>query len=1508
MKDQCKQKGLYVPQAESDACGVGFIANIQGSKSNTIISDGLTMLERMNHRGACGCEENTGDGAGITIQMPDELIRSAATVKNISLPDFGEYGVFMVFFPKDQTKANEAHAIFQEMILDLGFIEIFRRKVPTDNSAIGDSALSTEPIIYQIIVKPKNAEISPKELEKELFIARKYIHHHIGVSHPDLGDEFYIVSASYKTMIYKGQLMGVQLRSYFPDLSDPKTKSALAMVHARFSTNTVPKWKLAQPFRYVAHNGEINTIQGNINAWKAREGGFKSEVLSEEEIRKIHPVIGGNLSDSACFDNVFEYLVMNGRSLPRVMTMMIPEAWHHNEQMPEFKKSYYAYNENLMEPWDGPAAICYTDGIVIGATLDRNGLRPLRFCHTTDNRIIVASEAGVIHVEASRIKQNGRLQPGKMLLVNLDEHNLVQDTELKEVICNRKPYGKWLARKSTTIEKLKQKECKQFIETSIDDLQTLQKVYGYAKEDVEEILRATVEGGKEPVASMGTDIPLAVLSHRSQHISNYFKQLFAQVTNPPIDPIRERKVMSLHTKLGKTYSPLKENAKAATSIRLKQPILNEKSFRKICSLDEENYSVGFIRSTFNPTLGDTLKGKLITIKNEAEKLVRSGANILIISDQATKGTDIPIPSLLATGAIHHHLIQTTLRAETSMVIAGGDLIDSHQIATLFGYGADAVFPWLALKSIEMEVINLIDNSTISKQDVTKRYIKGIGLGLLKIISKMGISTLAGYRGAQQFEALGLNQEVVDMCFKGTISRIEGVDFQGLENECIQKHEKAYTDLALEIMGLQNSGKHQWKRDGEKHLFNPKTIHFLQQAVRKNDSSLYEKYASEINDQTIQSVTLRGQLEFKENQAIPLEEVEPVETILKRFATGAMSFGSLSYEAHSNLAIAMNRIGAKSNSGEGGEDTNRYALNKNGDSESSAIKQVASGRFGVTIQYLSEARELQIKMAQGAKPGEGGQLPGHKVDEWIARVRNSTPGITLVSPPPHHDIYSIEDLAQLIFDLKNANPSARINVKLVSKAGVGVIASGVAKAKADAILISGHDGGTGASPMGSIHHAGLPWELGLAETHQTLIKNGLRDRIVLQTDGQLRTGRDLAIATILGAEEWGIATAALVAEGCIMMRKCHMNTCPVGVATQDAELRKRFNADPEHVINFFHFLAQDLRIIMASLGIRTIHELVGRVDLLRQKKTNGHWKYQKLDLSPILHKEKSKYKVGTHHQKVQDHGIDKVLDRKIINHAQSAIDNNQSIAGVFPIQNTDRAVGTMFSHVLYKALNNKVHKENQFSYRFTGSAGQSFGAFLGMGIEFTLEGEANDYCGKGLSGGRLIIVPPNDAQFQADKNIIIGNVAFYGATSGEAFIKGRAGERFCVRNSGVDAVVEGVGDYACEYMTGGKVVVIGSTGQYFGTGMSGGIAFIFDPEDRFLKNYNRESIDLLPINKLYENEIRQMIRSHFMLTSSKKALYILQDWKRLKRKFVVAMAKELNALLKKKQVIKETITV
>jgi glutamate synthase (NADPH/NADH) large chain len=1006
---------------------------------------------------------------------------------------------------------------------------------------------------------------------------------------------------------------------------------------------------------------------------------------------------------------------------------------------------------------------------------------------------------------------------------------------------------------------------------------------------------------------MGTDIPLAILSHRSQHISNYFKQLFAQVTNPPIDPIRERKVMSLHTRLGKTYSPLRDVQKSATSIRLKQPILNEKSFKKICSLDENNFNTGFIRSTFNISAGDTLKSKILAICNEAESLVRDGHNILIVSDQGIQDTDVPIPSLLITGAIHHHLIRTNLRAETSLVIAGGDLVDSHQMASLFGYGADAVYPWLALKTIQLEVLKMLDKKT-SYQSAMKTYIKGIGKGLLKVISKMGISTLAGYKGAQQFEALGIDREIVDLCFTGTISRIGGINFEGLETECKEKHEKAFTDKALELMGLQSSGKHQWKRNGEKHLFNPKTIHFLQQAVRKNDPSLYSKYAEEINDQTIQSVTLRGQFEFIEANPIPLEEVESEEQILKRFSTGAMSFGSLSFEAHSNLAIAMNRIGAKSNSGEGGEDISRYKLKQNGDSESSAIKQIASGRFGVTIQYLSEAKELQIKMAQGAKPGEGGQLPGHKVDDWIARVRNSTPGITLVSPPPHHDIYSIEDLAQLIFDLKNSNPSARLNVKLVSKAGVGVIASGVVKAKADAILISGHDGGTGASPMGSIHHAGLPWELGLSETHQTLVKNGLRDRVVLQTDGQLRTGRDLAIATILGAEEWGIATAALVAEGCIMMRKCHVNTCPVGVATQDPELRKRFNAEPDHVINFFRFLAQDLREIMASMGIKTVNQLVGRVDLLRQKKPFGHWKYKNIDLSPILYKEKSKYKVGSFQQIEQDHALDHVLDQKIITHAQSAMDNNQSIAGVFSIKNTNRAVGTMFSHVLYKKLKNQVNKINQFAYRFVGSAGQSFGAFLGKGIEFTLEGEANDYCGKGLSGGRLIIVPPNNAQFQADQNIIIGNVAFYGGTSGEAFIRGMAGERFCVRNSGVLAVIEGVGDYACEYMTGGKVVVIGPTGQYFGTGMSGGMAFVFDPENRFHKNYNRESIELLQMNANYEDEIRQMLRTHFMLTSSKKALYILHDWKRLKRKFVVAMPKELNALLKKRKKIKESITV
>jgi glutamate synthase (NADPH/NADH) large chain len=1289
------------------------------------------------------------------------------------------------------------------------------------------------------------------------------------------------------------------VQPYFADLQDPNYKSAIALVHSRFSTNTVPKWKLAQPFRYVAHNGEINTIQGNVNWWKSKEQLIKTKLFTEDQLEKLKPICGQHLSDSGNFDNVLEFLVLNGISLPQALMMMIPEAWQHDEQMEDYKKAFYEYHKAIIEPWDGPASICFTDGILVGATLDRNGLRPSRYTLTEDNVLIVASEAGVIPIDQSKVITKGRLQPGKILIADLEEHRIIGDEELKSIICQRLPYREWLDEYRLELKDFEERGIP-VIELDEKTLFRNQQLFGFSKEDLRVILTPMIKDGKDPIGSMGADTPLAVLSQHSQHLANYFKQLFAQVTNPPIDPIRERSVMSLFAMLGGTKNILDRGPENASFIHLDHPLLSNAELKKLKQVHHPRFRSGVIEILFE---ADNHKGRLKAAIDHicavAENLTRNGANILILSDRNANAYRAPIPSLLAVGAVHHHLISTGLRALTSIVVESGDVRETHHYATLIGYGASAVNPYMAYASIA----NLKRRGTFaadqSLESLMKTYNKAIGKGLLKIMSKIGISTLQSYQGAQIFEILGLNKEVVNQCFAGSVSRIEGIGYDGIAREVLVRHNLAFPAFAPSSTGLEVGGIYQWKRRGEAHLFNPQSIHLLQYSTHKKDYKSFKKYSKIINDQAEQALTLRGLLTFRKGESIDISEVEPVENILKRFATGAMSFGSISHEAHSTLAIAMNRIGGRSNSGEGGEDPIRFKPKENGDWERSSIKQVASGRFGVTSYYLNNAIELQIKMAQGAKPGEGGQLPGHKVNDWIGRVRNSTPGVGLISPPPHHDIYSIEDLAQLIFDLKNANPDARINVKLVSKAGVGIIASGVAKAHADAILIAGHDGGTGASPLTSIRHAGLPWELGLAESHQTLVKNKLRDRVVLQTDGQIRTGRDLAIATLLGAEEWGVATAALVVEGCIMMRKCHLNTCPVGIATQDPELRKRFTGDPQHVINFFTFMAEELREIMAELGFRTVNEMVGKVEMLKVKQHLEYWKYQTLDLSPILYKEPADASVGQYKKIEQDHGIEDVLDRKLIEYAQPALNEVQNVSTTFLIKNTDRAVGAMLSSEISKRFHAEGLPDATIQYRFRGSAGQSFGAFGAKGIEFTLEGEANDYFGKGLSGSRLIVVPDRTATFDPHENIIIGNVAFYGATSGEAYIKGMAGERFCVRNSGVKAVVEGIGDHGCEYMTGGVVVVIGETGKNFAAGMSGGMAYVYNPKGKFESLVNRGMIDLDPLDKADKELVRQMLRNHFSYTSSKMALEILDNWKQTVKHFIKVMPRDYKAVLQKR---------
>ena len=1493
------QKGLYTPQLEKDACGTGLIANLNGHKTHELVEDALIMLQNMQHRGACGCEPNTGDGAGILVQIPHEFFVKQGYQLGFTLPDFGKYGVGFIFLPKNAELQDECRVLMEDYIEELGFELLGYRKVPVNNEGLGASALSTEPSMEQVFVKPVQP-LDKKELERRLFVLRKFTTHNIHQIYPQTKHDFYIPSFSYKTIVYKGQLTTFQLRGYYPDLQHQDFKSAIALIHSRFSTNTIPRWKLAQPFRYIAHNGEINTVQGNLNWWKSKEHQIDSDLYPPDEIDKLKPVCGQNLSDSGNFDNVLEFMVLGGRSLPHALMMMIPEAWEHDDEMADHKKAFYQYHKNLMEPWDGPASICFTDGILVGATLDRNGLRPSRYCLTNDNTLIVASEAGALPVDQSTVVLKGRLQPGKMLIADMDEKRIIADEELKSIVCQNAPYRDWLNERLLALKDLPDQRT-DVVELDKQTLLNRQRLFGYTKEDLKAILGPMIDGEKDPIGSMGADTPLAILSHRSQHLSHYFKQLFAQVTNPPIDPIRERLVMSLYSSLGGRGNILDKNPEHARYLHLDQPVLTNENLSKLKFINHPHFKSGVIDLLFT---ADGQKGRLQAAIDHicavSEDLTRNGANILILSDRKIRQSLAPIPTLLAVGAIHHHLIKTGIRCTTSIVVEAGDIRETHHFATLIGFGADAINPYLTFSTLaELHKIQFFKKK-YNIEKCFEIYIKVIGKGLLKIMSKNGISTLQSYQGAQIFEALGIHNEVIERCFKGTISRIQGIGFDGIAKEALVRHRMGFPEKIIPDQDLETGGIYQWKRRGEFHLFNPQTIHLLQYASRNKNYKSYKKYAKLINDQLEQACTLRGLFAFRKAKSVPIEEVEPVEEILKRFATGAMSFGSISHEAHSTLAIAMNRIGGRSNSGEGGEDESRFDKKPNGDWERSATKQVASGRFGVTSYYLSNADELQIKMAQGAKPGEGGQLPGHKVDDRIAKVRHSTPGVGLISPPPHHDIYSIEDLAQLIFDLKNANRAARINVKLVSKAGVGVIASGVVKAHADAILISGYDGGTGASPLSSIHHAGLPWELGLAETHQTLVKNKLRDRVVLQTDGQIRTGRDLAIATLLGAEEWGIATAALVVEGCIMMRKCHMNTCPVGIATQDPELRKQFAAKPEHLINFFTFLAEDLREQMATLGFRTVNEMVGKVELLRMKNGVKHWKYKQLDLSPIFYKEPVAKTVGLYKKTKQDHGLDEVLDWKLLDYARPALEQGRGIHTVFPIKNTDRAVGTILSNEISKKYKSKGLPEDTIHFRFRGSAGQSFAAFGAKGLKFVLEGEANDYFGKGLSGSKLIVIPDRTASFKADENIIIGNVSFYGATSGEAYIRGMAGERFGVRNSGVHAVIEGVGDHGCEYMTGGKVVVLGKTGRNFAAGMSGGIAYIYNPVNEFSKNCNKEMIDLDPLSTTDFKSLRTLIRKHFLYTGSERALEILNNWEEQKQHFIKVMPKDYKAALKKKK--------
>ena len=1489
MKEGIK-KNLYVPQLESDACGIGMIANLEKEYTHQLVSDALTMLENMEHRGACGCDPESGDGAGILINVPHSLFESESL--SFNLPEQGSYGVGAFFFPKGQY-FDEIYEKIRDAAADLQIRLIGRRRVPVVSSLLGEASSSTEPDVYHLFFVP-TGQIESDIFERKLLILRKYLTHKVIAALPEFKHDLYVCSLSSKTLIYKGQLTSGQVRQYYLDLKNHNLTSAVALVHSRFSTNTVPRWKLAQPFRVIAHNGEINTIEGNKNWWRAKEKDIISEYFTDEELDKMFPLFNPTNSDSSIFDNVLEFLIANGRSIPHALMMMIPEAWQNAEYMEQYKKDFYEYHEALMEPWDGPASMCFTDGTLIGGTLDRNGLRPSRYCLTSDNYLILASETGVIPIDPSKIIKKGRLEPGKILVADLDEKRVIGDEELKRVICNRLPYGTWLQQSKIHINELPAKVIQD--EPKGAPLIKRQMAQGYTLEDEELIIDGMLKSKKDPIGSMGADVPLAVLSRYAQHISTYFRQQFAQVTNPPIDSLREAEYMTLKTVLGSSSNVLNIKENTINFIRLESPVLDKKSYDKLRYIEEANYKGETIDCTFdnNYKSGD-LEAKLDDICTTVHAAIDNG-NALIFLDNISNVSEskVPVPSLLSTGAVHHYLVNKGLRQRASLIVKGGDVLETHHFATLIGYGADAIYPELSYESIEGVYQRGKLDTSYNLQKYKAIYIKAVNKGLLKIMSKLGISTVASYRGAQAFEALGISTQVVQKCFNGTVSRIEGMTFDMLSKEALTKHKVAFEDeLQNELIDL---GVYQWKRRGEFHLFNPASVHLLQHSTRTNDFGVYKKFAQTINRQHENACTLRSLLDFREASPISIDEVESVESIMKRFATGAMSFGSISHEAHTTLAKAMNRIGGKSNSGEGGEDEARFAKLPNGDWERSAIKQVASGRFGVTINYLTNAEELQIKMAQGAKPGEGGQLPGHKVDNWIARVRNSTPGVGLISPPPHHDIYSIEDLAQLIFDLKNANRKARISVKLVSKAGVGIIAAGVTKGKADHILIAGHDGGTGASPWSSIRYAGLPWELGLAETHQTLLQNKIRNRVVLQADGQIRTGRDMAIATLLGAEEWGVATAALVVEGCILMRKCHLNTCPVGIATQDPELRKKYDGQVEHVVNFFKFLAQDLREIMAQLGFKTINEMVGRSDMLQVREDRGHWKLDNLDLSPMLFRDALADTEDNYCTVVQDHELDNVLDRSLIEYARLAIEEKITIQSIFDVISTDRSVGAMLSNEIAKKYGSAGFQDDSINFRFRGSAGQSFGAFSINGLTFTLEGDANDYFGKGLSGAKLIITPDRAATFVPHENIIIGNVALYGATSGEAYIRGMAGERFAVRNSGATAVVEGVGAHGCEYMTGGSVVVLGKVGRNFAAGMSGGVAYLFNAQGQIENHINKEMVAVEPLEKEDFNKLRKMVRDHFKYTGSERALDILQDWDMAKKNFVKIMPTEYKRVL------------
>ncbi len=1490
------KQGLYDPQFEHDACGVGFVVNVKGKKSQRIVRQALDVLVNLRHRGACGCEANTGDGAGILVQMPHSFLKEASADAGVPLPSPGEYGVGAVFLPPDAGERRACEKIFEQIVTEEGQRVLGWRTVPTNNASLGETAKAAEPFIRQVFIGRNKKLSDDMAFERKLYVIRKRAVAAIRNSGVAGGEYWYVPSLSFKTLVYKGMLMSEQVQEYYTDLSDPSFESALALVHSRFSTNTFPSWARSHPYRYLAHNGEINTLRGNINWMHARQAMFESDLFGDD-VKKLLPIIDTSGSDSAMFDNCLELLVLSGRSLPHAMMMMIPEPWLNHESMSDAKKAFYEYHSCLMEPWDGPASIAFTDGKKIGAVLDRNGLRPSRYYVTKDDLVVMASEVGVLDVAPDRVLRKGRLQPGRMFLIDTEEGRIVADEEIKEQISTEHPYRVWL--NEHTLDLSKVPEAPHLPEPDHDTVLQRQQAFGYTFEDLRLLMAPMAQVGVEAIGSMGTDTPLAVLSDKPHNLFLYFKQLFAQVTNPPIDCIREEIVTSAETTIGSERNLLKPEPESCHLIKLKSPILTNEEFAKLRHIDQPGFKSVVLPMLFPMAAGEKgLEQSLNGLFAKADQAIRDGVNILILSDRGITREQAPIPSLLGLAGLHHHLIRNGTRTRVGLVIETGEPREVHHFSLLIGYGAGAINPYLAFETLD-DMIRQGLLKDISHKDACKNYVKAAVKGVVKVISKMGISTIQSYRGAQIFEAIGLKQSVIDQYFTWTPSRLEGVGLDVLAREVQIRHEHAFPERQVNGHALDVGGQYQWRQDGEVHLFNPQTIHKLQQACRTGNYRVFKEYSQLVNDQLKKHCTLRGLLDFKFVAApVPLSEVEPVEAIVKRFKTGAMSYGSISKEAHEALAIAMNRLGGKSNTGEGGEDPARYVPDANGDSRNSAIKQVASGRFGVTSEYLVNAQELQIKMAQGAKPGEGGQLPGGKVYPWIAKVRLSTPGVGLISPPPHHDIYSIEDLAELIHDLKNANHRARISVKLVAEVGVGTVAAGVAKAHADVVLISGYDGGTGASPQTSIKHAGIPWELGLAETHQTLVLNKLRSRIAVETDGQLKTGRDVVVAALLGAEEFGFATAPLVTLGCIMMRVCHLNTCPVGVATQDPELRKKFTGDPAFAVNFMRFIAEEVRELMSQLGFRTLTEMVGRTDKLEPKKAIDHWKARGLDFSNVLYQPKAGSEVGRYCQIPQDHGLDQSMDNQLLLRlCEPALERGEPVRATLPIRNIHRVVGTILGSELTRRYGPAGLPEDTIRIHFKGSAGQSLGAFIPKGMTFLLEGDANDYVGKGLSGGKIIVCPPEGSTFVPEENIIIGNVAFYGATSGEAYIRGMAGERFCVRNSGVNAVVESVGDHGCEYMTGGRVVVLGPTGRNFAAGMSGGVAYVLDEVGDFSRRCNQQMVFLEKLEDAEEiNEVREMIEQHLEYTRSERARSVLGRWAQIVPKFVKVLPKDYKRML------------